>query len=119
MSGAVPNFINLIPNTPVDDFFFFGFIGGIVSYAYYLFLNRNEKTNQSMGLMIGIYGTLLSGCIGGLLAVVFDRAIELSIIVGLLNQIIYMALVKSAKNDHFWQILRDILIKFLTVGKAP
>ena len=74
----------------VDDFFIFGFLGGVVSYAYYLFTTKNDPKNHLNGFA-GLYGTFLSGCVGGLLAVVFDRAIELSILVGLLNQIIYMA----------------------------
>lgn len=109
--------ITIIPNTMIDDFFFFGFLGGIVSYAYYLFTNKSDPNNDISGIA-GFYGTLLSGCVGGLLAIVFDRAIELSILIGLLNQIIYMTFIKSAKSGKFFEVLKDILIKYLTAGKA-
>lgn len=108
--------ITVIPNSMVDDFFFFGFLGGIISYAYYLFTSRNDK--EHLNGLAGLYGTFLSGCVGGLLAVVFDRAIELSILIGLLNQFIYMALLKSAKSGKFFEVLKDILLKYLTAGKA-
>lgn len=113
----VEQLIHIIPNTMIDDFFFFGFLGGIVSYAYYLFTNRNDPHNDINGIA-GLYGTLLSGSVGGLLAIVFDRAIELSILIGLLNQIIYMAIIKSAKSGKFFDVLKDILLKYLTAGKA-
>jgi hypothetical protein len=28
-----------------------------------------------------------------------------------------MALIKGAKSGHFWEIIKDILIKYLTAGK--
>lgn len=102
----------------LDDFFVFGFIGGTVSYAWYLFVERNDPSNH-MSLVAGIYGIFLSGAVGGLLAIIFDKAIELSIAVGLLNQIIYMSFLKSAKSGKFLEVLKDVLIRYLTGGTKP
>lgn len=109
--------MHFIPNSLLDDFFFFGFIGGIVSYAWYLWVERNDPTNH-MSFVAGLYGTFLSGCVGGLLAIVFDRAIELSIVVGLMNQVIYMAFLKSAKSGKFFEVLKELLVRYLTGGNA-
>lgn len=109
--------IKLIDGNMIDDFFFFGFIGGIVGYAYYLYTNRKDPRNH-VSLVAGVIGIILSGSIGGLLAIVIDRRIELSIVVGLLNQLIYMALIKGAKNGDFWDVIKDIIIKYLTAGKG-
>lgn len=109
--------INLLPNTMIDDFFIFGFVAGLAGYAYYSFTNRNDPRNH-LGFKIGIYGTFLSGCVGGLLAIVFDRDIRLSILVGLLNQLIYMALAKAAKGKDFWGIIKDVLVRYLTAGQG-
>lgn len=110
--------IYILPQSLVDDFFIFGFLGGIVSYAWYLFVERNDPSNH-MGLGAGIYGVFLSGCVGGLLAVIFDKAIELSILVGLFNQVIYMAFLKSAKRGKFFEVLKDVLIRYLSGGTKP
>src|SRR5690348_6618905 len=96
-----PHFITIIPNSAVDDFFFFGFIAGIVGYLWYIYSSRNDPKNH-LNWAVGMYGTILSGALGGLLAIVFDRNIKISIIVGLLNQLIYMALIRSAKSGDFW-----------------
>lgn len=111
------NLVSIIPNSMVDDFFIFGFTAGMLSYAYYLFTNRNDPNNH-VSVAAGFYGTILSGALGGLLAIVFDRSIALSIIVGLLNQVIYMAFLKSAKSGKFWEVFKDMLVKYLTGGKA-
>ena len=110
--------ITILPNSLVDDFFVFGFAGGVISYAWYLFVERNDPTNH-MSLVAGMYGTFLSGCVGGLLAIVFDKAIELSIIIGLLNQVIYMAFLKSAKSGKFFDVLKDVVVRYLTGGQKP
>jgi hypothetical protein len=110
--------ISILPNSLVDDFFIFGFIGGIVSYMWYLYVERNDPSNH-MSFTAGIYGTFLSGCVGGLLAIIFDKAIELSILVGLLNQIIYMSFLKAAKSGKFLTVLKDVLIRYLTAGTKP
>ena len=109
--------INIIPNTLIDDFFLFGFLGGVIGYAWYLYTNRDDPRNH-LKLVLALYGIFLSGCLGGLLAIVFDKAIELSIIVGLLNQLIYMAFMKSAKSGDFWGVIKDIIVRYLT-GKPP
>lgn len=109
--------LTFIPDSYLDDFFFFGFVAGMVGYLYYLYTSRNDPKNH-VSLVAGFYGTILSGALGGLLAIVFDRSYEVSIIVGLLNQLIYMALLQSAKSGQFWNALRDVLIKYLTGGKS-
>lgn len=107
--------INVLPNTMVDDFAFFGFLGGMVGYAWYLFTNRYDPKNH-MNVFVGIYGVLLSGCLGALLAVAVDRSIALSVIVGLVNQVLYIAIIRSVKNKNFLEGLRQILINLLTAG---
>jgi hypothetical protein len=107
---------HFLPNSPIDDFFMFGFMGGVVGYLYYLLTARHDKNNH-LSFLIGIYGTILSGALGGLLAIVFDRDIRLSIIVGLLNQLLYMAMVRSAKDGHFLNVIKEVLIRYLTGGK--
>ena len=99
----------------VDDFFLFGFAGGIFSYLWYLKVEMNDPKNH-MSIWAGIYGTFLSGGIGGLLAIVFDKAIALSVLVGFLNQIIYMSFLKAAKSGKFSSVLREVLIRYLTGG---
>lgn len=112
-----PNLIKFLPNSYIDDFFFWGFIGGIVGYLIYLFSSRHDTKNH-LNWIIGIYGTLLSGSLGGLLAIVFDKDIRLSIIIGLVNQMIYMGLVRAAKSGDFLKVLKEVLIRYLTGGKA-
>ncbi len=107
--------INIIPATYVDDFFVFGFLGGLVSYAWYLFTSRRDERNH-LSILAGIYGVFLSGCLGGLLAIAIDRSIEISIIVGLLNQILYISIIRSVKNDGFIKALKEVLISLLTGG---
>jgi len=63
-----------------------------------------------------LWGTFLSGALGGLLAIVFDRAIELSILIGLLNQILYIALIRSVKGNNLTKVLKEVIIKMLTAG---
>lgn len=113
---TVPDFIKILPNEPLDDFFVVGFIAGIVGYAYYLYIERDDPKNH-LGLFTGIYGVFLSGCVSGLLAVVFDKALEVSIIVGLFNQLIYMAIVRAAKTGQFWDAIKEVLLRYLTAGK--
>lgn len=92
-----------------------------MSYLYYRLINKERKTDPNTqsdrSFWIALYGTVLSGCVGGLLAIVFDRAIELSILVGFLHHILYTSIIKSAKDDHFLSVLKEILIKYLTAGK--
>lgn len=117
ISQTTNDIIRLIPGTLIDDFFIFGFLSGMVGYLYYLYTNYDDPKNH-LKLIVGFYGMLLSGSLGGLLAIVFDRSIEVSIIVGLLNQLIYMALVKSARSGTFWPVIKDVLIRYLTGGKV-
>lgn len=111
-----PDLINIIPNTFVDDFFFFGFAAGMVGYAWYWFTNRDDKKNH-VSVVAGFYGVFLSGCVGGLLAIVFDRNIGLSILIGLLNQLIYMGMLKAAKNGDLAGVFKELLIRYL--GGVP
>ena len=113
-----PQIVNWIPNSMIDDFFVFGFIAGCVGYLYYIYIERNDPKNH-LKWVIGAYGTILSGALGGLLAIVFDRNLAVSIVVGLLNQLIYMALVRSAKSGDFWQVIKEVLIRYLTGGQKP
>ena len=112
------NLVNLIPGSMVDDFFFFGFMGGIVSYAWYLFASQNEKQQNHIGFWVGLYGSFLSGCLGGLLAVAIDRAIEISSIVGLVNQVLYLAIIKSVKNGGIGKAIKEVVLLYLTGGRA-
>ena len=109
--------INFLPDTMIDDFFVFGFLSGVVGYAYYLYTNKDDPKNH-ISFIAGFYGLFLSGCTGGLLAIVFDKSIEVSIIVGLLNQLVFMAMVKAAKNGDFLGVIKEILIRYLTGGKT-
>ncbi|MCL5126207.1 MAG: hypothetical protein M1511_17240 [Deltaproteobacteria bacterium] len=86
-----------------------------MSYAWYLYSSRNDKRNH-MSILAGIYGVFLSGCLGGLLAIAVDRSIQLSIIVGLVNQILYLTVIRSVKNGGFTRALKEILINLLTGG---
>ncbi len=115
ISPIPTGFFNPISETMIDEFAIFGFIGGIVGYAWYLWSNRHDPQNH-MSLVAGIYGVFLSGCLGALLAIVFDRKIELSIIVGLTNQLIYMIIIRSVKKGEFWKSLRAILLNLLRGG---
>lgn len=116
MDNVIVDIFNFIPNSIIDDFFMFGFMSGTVGYLWYLYTSRNDKGNH-LSWLIGLYGTVLSGLLGGLLAIVFDRDIRLSIIIGLLNQLIYMALVRSAKSGDFWKVIKEVLVRYLTGGK--
>lgn len=107
--------IFLLPNSMVDDFAIFGTIGAIVSYLYYAWVERDDPKNH-MSIIAGIYGTLLSGALGGLLAIVFDSAIQVSIIVGFLAEVIYMSFLKTAKSGKFSSVFKELLLKFLTGG---
>jgi len=107
--------VHFISGSTVDDFFFFGFIGGLVSYAWYLFNARNDSKNH-LGFWAGICGVFLSGCLGGLLAIAIDRAIELSIIVGLVNQVLYLAIMRSVKNGGLWTAIKEVILTYLTKG---
>jgi hypothetical protein len=109
--------IQLVQGQMIDDYFVFGFLGGVVSYMVYLWTNHTNPKNH-IGIIAGIYGVFLSGSLGGLLAIVFDKAIELSILVGLLNQIIYLAIIRSSKDNKILEALKDILIRYLTAGKG-
>ena len=113
-----PQLINIIPNTMIDDFFIFGFIGGVVGYMYYLYTSRDDPGNH-LKVWIAMYGLLVSGLLGGLLAIVFDRAIELSIVVGLLNQLIYMAFIRAVKSGDYWKVVKEVLVRYLTGGGTP
>lgn len=108
----------LLPNNPIDDFFLWGFVSGLVGYAYFLYTERNDTTKEKrkVGFIASLYGVFLSGCVGGLLAIVFDRSYQISIVVGLLNQLIYLALVKAAKSGNFVAVIKEILVQYLTAG---
>lgn len=118
MDVQSPDIFNFLPGSSIDDFFMFGFIAGCVGYLYYIYSERNDPKNH-LKWVIGLYGTILSGALGGLLAIVFDRNIAVSILVGLLNQLIYMALVRSAKSGDFWKVAKEVLIRYLTGGSKP
>ena len=118
MDTTNPHIINLLPGTMIDDFFVFGFLAGVVGYAWYLYSSRNDPKNH-LNWVIGVYGTILSGAMGGLLAIVFDKNIGVSIVVGLLNQLIYMALIRSAKSGDFWKVIKEVLIRYLSGGSKP
>ena len=109
--------LNFIPDSFIDDYFFFGFFAGIIGYLYYLFTNRHDPKNH-LNFIAGFYGMILSGALGGMLAIVFDRSYEVSILVGLLNQLIYMALLRSIKSNQFWKVIREVMIKYITMGKG-
>lgn len=111
-SGAL---ITILPHSLVDDFFFFGFLGGAVGYAYYIWATRNHP-KATVSIPVVVYGLLVSGALGGLLAIVFDRSIELSILVGLLHQFVYLSLVKITESGQGWETLKQIVIKLLTAG---
>lgn len=104
--------IRIIPNTMVDDYFAFGFISGFLSFLYYRYMFRNDPKNH-ISILSGIYGALLSGSLGGLLAILFDQSISLSIFVGLANQFIYIAILRSTKNGDFWKVVKEMVIKLL------
>lgn len=112
MSGVL---INVIPGTLVDDFFFFGFLGGFVGYAYYTFVTKNHHV-MDKNIFVMLYGLIISGCLGGLLAIVFDRSIELSILVGLLHQFLYLSIIRLTETGEGWGTIKQILIKLLTAG---
>lgn len=118
MDTTNPHIINFLPNMMIDDFFVFGFLAGVVGYAWYLYSSRNDPKNH-LNWVIGAYGTILSGAMGGLLAIVFDKNIGVSILVGLLNQLIYMALIRSAKSGDFWKVAKEVLIRYLSGGSKP
>lgn len=107
--------IKYLPNTMIDDYFFFGFIGGIVGYLYYIYVSRDDTKNH-LKYWIALYGLLVSGLMGGLLAIVFDKAIELSIVVGICNQLIYMAFIRAVKSGDAWKAIKELLIRYLTGG---
>lgn len=111
------NLVNVIPSSLIDDFFVAGFIGGFVGFLAYHYTNQNNPKNH-IRFFSGLYGAFLSGCVGGLLAVVFDRSIELAIMVGLFEQFIYLAVLKSSRSGKFFEALKEIIIKLLTGGKA-
>ena len=117
--SPIPNgILNPISGTMLDEFAIFGFIGGVIGYAWYSFTARNDPKNH-MNIFVGIYGTFLSGCLGSLLAIVFDRRIELSIIVGLTNQLLYLAITRAVKGGKFFSILKEVLIRMLSGGLKP
>lgn len=109
--------VYFIQDSFLDDFFLFGFVSGIVGYLYYVYVSKNDPNNH-VSRVAGVYGTLLSGALGGLLAIVFDRNYGISILVGLFNQLIYMALLQSAKSKNFWSAIKEVIIKYLTGGKT-
>jgi len=115
---TIKDIIPILPNTMIDDFFFFGFLGGIVGYAYYIFATRDLDGHlKNKGrFWITLYGILISGLLGGLLAIVFDRSIELAILVGLTHQIIYMTLIKGVAKGEFWTAIKEVIVKLLTGG---
>lgn len=109
------NIVNFVPNSLIDDYFFWGFIGGLVSYAWYLLNSRKDPKNH-LSKIAGIYGVILSGCMGGLLAIAADHTITLSIIVGLTNQFVYLAIIRSVKNNGFINAVKEVLLTYLTKG---
>ncbi len=115
ITHTAQDLIQIIPNTLIDDFFFWGFIGGLVGYAWYQFSTREMK-NHTIYFWTVLYGVLISGMLGGLLAIVFDRSLELSILVGLLNQILFLSITKAVAKGEFWNVMKQILIKLLTAG---
>lgn len=110
--------ISILPgNTMIDDYFVFGFISGFLSFLYYRFLFRDDPHNH-ISFLSGTYGAILSGSLGGLLAIVFDNNIAVSIFAGLTNQILYLAILKSTKHGDFWPVIKEIIIKLLG-GSLP
>lgn len=114
IGNTTQDFIRFVPGTIIDDFFFFGFVGGIVGHMYYFFSMRGQNTHVSF--WVALYGIIVSGLLGGLLAIVFDRSIEVSILVGLLNQVVFLAMTKAVIKGDFWKVFKEILIKLLTGG---
>ena len=115
IGNSTMDIIKFVPGTLIDDFFTFGFIGGLVGYAYYIFSTREMK-NHLISFWAVLYGILISGMLGGLLAIVFDRSLELSILVGLFNQILFLTITKAVARGEFWAVMRELLIKLLTAG---
>jgi len=97
-------------------YFIWGFISAAISFLYYEAIISKNKNNLS--ILSVVYGFILSGLVGGLLAVVFDRTIGLSIIVGFTHQILYTSIVKTAQGGQFFSVVKEILIKYLTAGKG-
>lgn len=109
-------FLSIIENTMIDDFFIWGFVGGFFGYAYYLWSSRHDPYNH-LHWIIGLYGTLLNGCLGGLFAIVIDQKIEYSIAIGIFSNLIYMGLVRAGKSNQFFKAVKEVLIRYLTGGK--
>lgn len=111
-------FISVVKGTMIDDFFIFGFIGGFFGYAYYLYVSRNDPKNH-LHWSIGLYGTVINGCLGGLFAIVWDQRIEHSIIVGMSTNLIYMAVTRAGKSSEFLGAIKEVFIRYLTGGLKP
>lgn len=95
-------------------YFSWGFLSAVVSYLYYQLVVDKIKQKPFQVL----YGLFLSGCVGGLLAVVFDRSIAVSIIIGFVHQVLYTAILKTAKGGKLFEVIKEILVKYLTAGKT-
>ena len=103
--------------TTLIDFFFWGAFAGAVGHAYYLLVRGMEKGADGGTWMEAIAGVLLSSLMGGLFAVVFDRAIPVSIMVGAFTYFIFRSFLKAFQNDSVSSAIREVLIKLLGGGK--
>lgn len=93
----------------IDQYFLYGFGSAMVSYLYYTLVATHNK--EHMPVWQGIYGTIISGFVGGFMAMALDRSIYLSIVVGFMHQIIYMAMIKTGTNKRFFSVLSEMIVK--------
>lgn len=80
-------------------YFLFGFVGGFIGKAFSYFWKIEHK--ESEGVHTGKYyatGILLSGLMGGLLAIVVDQSVEFAILVGIFVDIAYTIFMKRIKD---------------------
>lgn len=90
--------IDTIREIPLITFFLFGFLGGLVGKAFVYFIKiENENASIRSGIYYAV-GITLSGLMGGLLAIVIDKQIQFSIVVGIFTEFVYLLFLRKIRN---------------------
>ncbi|MFA5395891.1 MAG: hypothetical protein WC346_07790 [Methanogenium sp.] len=79
-------------------YFLFGFLGGLIGKAFSYFWKIEHENGGIKSNVYYAIGILLSGLMGGLLAIVIDKRIELSITVGIFTDLFYTVFLKKIKK---------------------
>jgi len=98
----------------ISDFFFWGFVSGLVGYGVYLMMDYKKQMTIDNRMLMHPLGLILNGLMAGLFAIVFDHSIERSILIGALFIFIFPGLLELIKSGKIKAVIEKIILDIFT-----